>query len=85
MATKVRPRPRSAAAKQMTVEQEEPETVPGDVIEFSVTEEVKTAGASRWVKVGLTSQHRPNETSAEAVDRIESFVTSSVRAYVETL
>lgn len=56
-------------------------TQPGDMIEFSVTEEVRTSSGSRWVKIGLTSQHRPDETSDEAVDRIEGFVTTSINAY----
>lgn len=59
------------------------ETQPGDVIELSVTEEVKGNGGSRWVKVGLTSQHRPEETSEEAVDRIQSFVLDGLEAFVK--
>ena len=54
------------------------ETSPGDQIELSVTEEVRTNTGSRWVKVGLTSAHRESETSAEATERIQGFVFTSL-------
>ena len=58
------------------------ETSPGDLIELSVTEEVRTSSGSRWVKVGLVSQHRDGETTAEATARIEEFVIESLGAFV---
>lgn len=54
-------------------------TSPGDQIEFGLTVEVTTKrGAKVWAKAGLVSEHRPGETTQQAVDRIEGFVVESV-------
>lgn len=59
------------------------ETQPGDIIDLKLTELVKKGGTERWVGVGLSSQHRPGETSEEAVERISDFVINSLDAFRE--
>lgn len=54
-------------------------TDPGDRIEVSITAEVKTRrGTSFWAKVGLASEHRDNETSKEAYERVATFCIDRV-------
>lgn len=62
----------------MSKQQHDEPTSPGDMIELSITEEVRTKSGSRWVKVGLTSAHRMDESTDDAVERIETFVVESV-------
>lgn len=67
--------------KKLTTTPPSEETQPGDIIELSLTEEVRGPGGSRWIKVGLSSAHRPEETSEEAVDRVQNFVIEGLDAF----
>lgn len=59
------------------------ETQPGDTIELKITEEIKGNGGARWVTVGLNSQHRPDETSEEAVERVQDFVLAGLAEFIK--
>lgn len=70
--------------KAVVVRRPRPEKMPelaadGDLIEFSMTVEVKDKrNASFWVKAGMTSQVRPTETGDAARQRIETFVQETL-------
>lgn len=61
-----------------------PEKIPdlmheGDLIEFSLTAEVRhPKRGSYWIKGGGTTQVRPGETANAARERLHSFVKESV-------
>lgn len=72
----VRPRGRSAAAPP-----KKDETYPGDTIELALTvETINRRGQKMWAKAGLSSTQRPDETTEEATDRVQSFVIASIEA-----
>lgn len=71
----VKPRAKTAAASQVV----RPPLDEGDLIEFSVTAEVKNRqGRSFWVKGGAAGRIRPGETASAAKDRISGFVIGYV-------
>lgn len=56
---------------------------PGDRIELSMTAEVKNSkGRSFWVKAGLASDVREDETGAEAKERVAGFVATYVEEQI---
>ena len=56
---------------------------PGDIIEYSITEEVKTRqGRSFWVKAGLSSTVRDDEDGLLAANRVTEYVTNLVASQV---
>lgn len=75
----IRPRKKTVAASRVQRGQSPDPTSPGDSIELSITGEVTNRrGQKFWVRAGLASQHRDGETTEEACERIQSFVTNSV-------
>lgn len=52
---------------------------PGDQIEVSITAEAKNKrGLSLWIKAGLSSTQRPDESTDEAFGRVAQFVIDRV-------
>ena len=54
---------------------------PGDLIEFSITVEVRPKGSGNvWIKGGGTTSVRPSENALDARRRLEDFVMEGVNA-----
>lgn len=51
---------------------------PGDLIEYSLTAEVKHRGSSWWTKSGATTTIREGESELQARKRLASSVTSAL-------
>lgn len=58
----------------------------GDQIEFGVTEHVKASnGRETWVKFGVVSSVRPNESTQAAEDRVAAYVNQNIQEAVKSL
>lgn len=58
----------------------------GDVIEYSITEEVSPGpGKKAWVKFGTSSSVRDGETTSAAVERVTNFVNEGIDRRINDL
>jgi hypothetical protein len=83
----VRPRAKSAAAREAAVSDIDPNFLStGDTFEFSTTVEVKTPqNRSFWVKGGASSSVRPGEDGYDAVERVTAGVLAVVDEQVAAI
>lgn len=75
---------RPAEVKRKKQARKQPSS-PGDQIDISITAEVQIGGSKAWVKVGLSSTHRANETTDQATDRIADYVLTTVDDAIDKL
>ena len=55
-----------------------PALTEGDRVDVSVTHEIKIGGETSWIKYGVNTQVRPDETAEQARQRATGHVTQGV-------
>lgn len=61
-----------------------PDLDPGDGVEFTESVNIRpNKGTDVWIKMGVSSTVRDNETGGKAMDRIKKFVAKKIGAEVD--
>lgn len=55
-----------------------PTLEPGDRVEASITHEIKIGGETSWIKYGVSSKVRDNETAEDARARVSALANEGV-------